>query len=346
MFKIVLKWILGVLLFLVVIFAVWQRDLVAYGIMQGQGQFEILWNAQPIDEIIQNPNTPDSLRQRLQLTGKVRDWAVENLKLRETDNYTTLYNQKGKDVLWVLTASQPYATESKEWVFPVVGKVSYKGFFNYEKLEKEKALLEEEGWETYVRPVGAWSTLGWFKDPLMSNLLFRTEGDLINTIIHELTHATVFVKDSLDFNENLATFIGHQGTLNYLKEQQTDSSEAYKIYTGFYADRKIFSEHLLYGLRRLRTLYGRLPENMHPYMKEHRKQALIRQIGREIIDLPLTEPARWQAYYFNLKPNNAYFLSYERYRGEQQELNRQFEQDFSGNLVEFIAYYKNLYAKD
>jgi predicted aminopeptidase len=346
MVKFALKWLLIIILVLLAAFAVWQRDLVAYGIMQGQGQFNILWNARPVDEVLADPTVPDSLKQRLHLAGEVRDWGVKNLGLRETENYTTLYDQKGKDVLWVITASKPYSLESKEWSFPVVGTVGYKGFFDYEKMLKEEAALQAEGYETYTRPVGAWSTLGWFTDPLMSNLLFRSEGDLINTILHELTHATIFVKDSLDFNENLATFVGHHGALAYLKSVPGDTSQVYGDYVDRYADRQVFSEHMLNGLKRLRNLYESLPPNLPDFMKENRKRALINQIKREIGELPLRQPDRWQAFYQNLNMNNAYFLSYERYRGEQQELTEQFEQEFGRDLKALITYYKAKHGQD
>ena len=89
----------------------------------------------------------------------------------------------------------------------------------YAKAESLKAELESEGYEVRIRPVGAWSTLGFFNDPILSNMLERSPGALAELIIHEMTHATLYVKDGVDFNENLATFVGEQGALEFLEAQ-------------------------------------------------------------------------------------------------------------------------------
>ena len=334
-----------VLLLLLVVVIVWQRELIGYGIMQGQGQFEVLWNARPLEEVLQDPSVPDSLKQRLHLVEEVRDWGVTNLGLRETENYTTLYDQKGKDILWLLTATRPYSLENKEWRFPIVGTVSYKGFFDPEKLEAERAILEAEGWDTYVRSVGAWSTLGWFKDPILSNMLFRLEGDLANTVLHELTHATVFVKDSLSFNENLATFVGHEGALRFMADTWGPESEQLKKYKARYEDRHTFSKHVLRGLARLDSLYKSFPADMSVEVKERQKQQLIKQIIEETGHLPLHNAPAWKAYLAAEEPNNAYFMSYERYKGGQEELDQQFAQNFDGDLKKIIEYYKSRYSR-
>lgn len=99
--------------------------------------------------------------------------------------------------MYVVTACAPFAFQPRMWHFPVVGSFPYKGFFEKNKaLAEAKKIKEEEGLEVSVRTAGGWSTLGWFKDPVLSNMLNRSEGDLANLIIHELTHGTLFVKDS------------------------------------------------------------------------------------------------------------------------------------------------------
>ena len=337
---------IGLALLLVLVgLAIWQRELIAYGIMQGQGQFEVLWNARPLEEIMKDPAVPDSLKHRLELVGEVREYGVDKLGLSETKNYTTLYDQKGKDILWVITACQPYALENKEWRFPVVGTVSYKGFFDYEKALKEEEVLKAEGLDTNIRSVGAWSTLGWFRDPILSNMLFRLEGDLVNTVLHELTHATVFVKDSLTFNENLATFVGHEGALQFIADTWGPQSQQMKQYRERYQDRHIFSEHVLRGLGRLDSLYNSFSMQTSTLEKEIQKQRLIRKIIDETSTLPLNRAAEWEAYFAEQEPNNAYFMSYERYQGGQQELEKQLQQQFGGNLKQFVEYYKSRYSR-
>lgn len=334
-----------VLLVVILVAAIWQRNLIAYGIMQGQGQFEVLWNARSVDEMLQDPAVPDSLKQRLLLIGEVREWGVANLGLQETKNYTTVYDQKGQEILWIVTACKPYSLENKEWSFPFVGTVSYKGFFDEEKLLAEQEALKAEGWDTYVRSVGAWSTLGWFRDPILSNMLFRLEGDLINTILHELTHATVFVKDSLQFNENLATFIGHEGAIRYIKDAGGPDAASLKRYMERYQDRQLFSDHVLRGLGQLDSLYKSFPPAATELQKEQLKQQLIEQIVGKTSELPLHRAEEWEAYFRAQEPNNAYFMSYERYRGSQEELDLQLHERFGGDLKKFVTYYKSRYGR-
>ena len=333
------------ILLVLLLLIVWQRELISYGMMQGRGQFEVLWNARPLEEVLTDPTVADSLKQRLLLVGQVREWGVDSIGLSETENYTTLYDQKGKDILWVVTAARPYSLENKEWRFPVVGTVSYKGYFDYEKAQAAEAELKAEGWDTYIRSVGAWSTLGWFKDPILSNMLFRLEGDLANTVLHELTHATVFVKDSLSFNENLATFIGHEGAKRFIADTWGPESEQMRRYLERYQDRQIFSNYVLKGLARLDSLYSSFGPATTIEEKEQKKQELIDEIVDNTSELPLHRAAEWEAYFASLNPNNAYFMSYERYQGGQEELERQFKKQFNGNLKKFVEHYKARHSR-
>lgn len=331
------------LLFLVAV--VWQWPLISYGIMQGRGQFEVLWNAREVKDVLQDPVVPDSLKQKLLLVQEVRNFAVDSLGVNDSENYTTLYDQQGKDILWVVTAVRPYSLEQKQWTFPVVGQVSYKGFFDYEKALKLEAELAAEGYDTYLRSVGAWSTLGWFKDPILSNMLFRGDGSLINTIIHELTHATVFVKDSLNFNENLATFVGHEGALRFIAHKWGRDSELMKTYQDSYRGRHLFSEHMLRGLRQLEQLYKSFPQGSSVAEKEAAKQALIEEIISRTDTLQVENASAYQKYLKEKEPNNAFFMSYDRYRGEQEALARQYRERFGGDVGELLEYYRQRFGR-
>ena len=209
---------IGVAIGLVVLIA-FNLDLLEYGIGQLRGQMTILAEARPIDEVLEDPTFPDSLKTKIHLIQEVRQFAVEELELVDSKNYTTIYDQKGRDVLWNVSACEPYELKPYKWSFPILGSFSYKGFFDLEKARQERGVLDSLGLDTNIRAVGAWSTLGWFQDPILSNMLYRKEGDLAELIIHELTHATIFVKDSLTFNENLASFIGTEGAKLFLEKK-------------------------------------------------------------------------------------------------------------------------------
>src|SRR5690606_12277179 len=153
------------------------------------------------------------------------------------------------------TAAKPFALEPVEWKFPIIGSFPYKGFFEYEMALKEKARLDADSLDTNIGVVGGWSTLGWFKDPILSNMLVRDKGSLADLIIHELTHGTLFVKDSVEFNENLATFIGREGAKRFLKAMYgKDSEEVYAFEEGV-KDGETFTNHILNGSEKLDSLY-------------------------------------------------------------------------------------------
>lgn len=340
-----LRLVLTGILLLIVILAVWQRELLDYGIMQGKGQFNVLWNARPVEEVLEDPAVPDSLKEKLLLVQEVKEFATDSLGIKPSENYTTLFDQQGEDILWVVTACRPYSLEQKQWTFPVTGQVSYKGYFDYQRALQEKAALAEEGYDTYLRSVGAWSTLGWFRDPVMSGMLFRGDGELVNTIIHELTHGTIFVKDSLDFNENLATFIGHEGAIRYMSQKWGPNSEKLQEYISRNKGRQLFSEHMLRGLRQLEKLYESFSEKMSVEQKEMAKQALIEKITEKTDTLNIPQVEGYRKFLEHIEPNNAYFMSYKRYRGDQGVLQQQLEEGFNGNLSAFLGFYKNKFER-
>jgi predicted aminopeptidase len=228
--KTIIKRVLWSILALLVVLVIAYWNLIVYGVRQGRGQLNIVWNARPVEEFMQDPAFPDSLKTRLRLIDDVRRYAIDSLGLRDTENYKTLYDQKGEEIMWVVTACEPFRLEAKQWSFPVVGSVPYKGFFNKQLAIDLKDELEKEGWDVSIRNPGGWSTLGWFTDPILSKMLERSEGDLANLIIHEMSHATIFVKDSIDFNENLATFIGDRGAERFLIHKYGAASQAYEDY--------------------------------------------------------------------------------------------------------------------
>ena len=127
---------LAVLLTLIVIIANW--PLIAYLIGQGKGQFKVLNQAIPIEEFLEKPNLDTGLKDKILLIKQVKEFCSQELGMEPGEKYTTIYDQKGEDILWNLTACEPYALVSKEWSFPIVGNVSYKGFFDLELAKKEE----------------------------------------------------------------------------------------------------------------------------------------------------------------------------------------------------------------
>jgi len=163
-----------------------------------------------------------------QLVLDIRSFAINELGLTMSKNYTT-YVELDRDYLAaVVSASQRDSFQRHEWHFPVVGSMPYKGFFDIEDAVKERGKLEKKDLDIWIRKVSGFSTLGWFKDPLYSYMREYSPGRLADLIIHELVHSTVFIKGQVTFNEELAEFIGSEGSRLYIETRYGTDSDEYR----------------------------------------------------------------------------------------------------------------------
>ncbi len=331
-FKRVLLALLVIITLLVIVY--W--DLVSYGFRQGKGQFTIIWNARPVAEVLEDQSFPDSLKTKLYLIKKVRTYAIDSLGLKDTESYKTLYDQKGEEIMWVVTACEPFKFKPKEWKFPILGAVPYKGFFSKVKAIALRNELEKEGWDTSIRNPGGWSTLGWFTDPILSNMLERTEGDLANLIIHEMVHSTIFVKDTVEFNETLATFIGDRGAERFLISAYGIESNEYKTYLNEDKDFTKYSEHMLRGSEMLDSLYRSMQEKTPIDQKEKLKVASIKKIVLSLDTLSLTTNQKPSERFKERLPNNTYFMNMKRYQSKQDTFWNELKSNFNGDLQAYI----------
>jgi predicted aminopeptidase len=186
----------------------------------------------------------------------IRRFAMEELGLKESRNYTN-YVELDRDYLAaVVSASAKDSFSTYEWNYPVVGKMPYKGFFDIKGARKERIKLEKKGLDVWIRGVDAFSTLGWFKDPLYSYMRSYSVDRLADLIIHELLHATVFIKGKAKFNEELAEFTGSEGARLYMESRFGFESPEYNEMTAAETDNKKFIDIIQDLIARLDVLYA------------------------------------------------------------------------------------------
>ena len=185
----------------------------------------ILARRKAIKELVRSPSADPLTRAKLQLVLDARAFAEDSVGLKAGESFTT-FSQLTTDTL-VLVLAGAYRDELKSytWWFPIVGRVPYKGFFDPADAERAARDLEQRGFDVYLRPASAFSTLGWFNDPLLSTTLELDSASLANTVVHELTHNTFYAPGQAIFNESFANFVGSRGAMWYFRSRGDSVNE-------------------------------------------------------------------------------------------------------------------------
>lgn len=183
------------------------RYLVRGAVAEGK----ILWRRQPIDRMVADPTTDPKTRDKLRLVLEARRFAVDSLGLPAKDAFTQFTRLDHDTLVLVLSGAYKDRLEPVTWWFPIVGRVPYRGYFDFAEAQQAEKGLAAEGYDTYLRPSPAFSTLGFFNDPLLSTTLGEDSLDIVNTVIHELTHNRFYANGQAVFNESFASFVGARG---------------------------------------------------------------------------------------------------------------------------------------
>lgn len=190
-----------------------------YYVQAAHGQLSLLSEARPIDDWLADPQLNARLRLKLVKVKHIRQFAATELGLPDNKSYRNYADLKRPFVLWNVVATGELSLEPKHWCFPVAGCVSYRGYYSKSDAQAYASSLRSEGLDVQVAGVPAYSTLGWFNDPVLSTFIQYPDGELARLVFHELAHQVVYVKDDTQFNESFATAVEEAGVERWLVAQ-------------------------------------------------------------------------------------------------------------------------------
>lgn len=312
-------------------------DLVTYGLRMGKGQLTIVWNARPFEEVYADASVSDSVKAQLRFIDEIRQFAYDSIGLKHSDNYTTFFDQKDQRLMYVVTAAERFELKAHKWSFPVVGEVPYKGFFDKEKAQEEYFRLRMLGYDANIGGASGWSTLGWFKDPVLSSMLKYEEGDLAELIIHELTHGTLFVPDSVDYNENLAQFVGVEGAKWFLRTKYGEHSSELEAYERSMAEDEMKSQFMVREAKALDSMYKSFAPDLTIAQREQLRQQRFLSTWHNATTLELKGDTLFPKRILSAMAHsgNTVFLQYVRYEGRKDDFSVVFGKA-GGNLRAFV----------
>jgi predicted aminopeptidase len=277
------------------------------------------------------------IKLKVRLVQEVKHYGEETLGLKKTKSYSEFLEVKGP-ILHVVTACEKDKLQLHSWNFPIVGNVTYRGFFTQEDALNEKRSLEGKGYDSFLQKASAYSTLGWFRDPIFSSMLGSSDAALTNLILHEMTHATIYVKGHTDFNEQVATFVGNQGAVDFLSEWYGPGSSEVEEALAYQSDDLLFSQWIDQACRRLSGFYAReIPREE----KLKGREDIFRSIQEQFKETEVQFKTGTYAGFEKVELNNAVLLAHRQYLHRLEKFETLY-QNLGGNLSKVIGYLKNI----
>ncbi len=309
---------------------------VGYILNNAYHQGRILKRAIPVDDALKNDTISSEVKKKLILAREAKIFAEDHLQLKKTKNYNTYVQLDGPFVTYVVSAAPKNELKYYTWWFPIIGSVPYKGYFNSDDAKALAEDLKTQNYDTVVRGVSAFSTLGWFRDPILSSMTSYEDSDLVNTIIHETVHSTIYIPNNANFNERLATYLGDLGARLFYQQKDPELyAKVAQLIDDDDADQKLFSQFISQQIKDLESWYSTHKEDSD-LLTEREKQ--FEKMKTEFVTSiqPKLKTKRY-ARFNESEINNARLLGFKLYINDLedfQKLNDYFKSDFS-KILEF-----------
>ncbi|MCC6196371.1 MAG: aminopeptidase [Burkholderiales bacterium] len=286
-----------------------------YYFQGASGQLDILAKSRPIAEVI-GDSPDDALKQRLRKVQEIRAFASRELSLPDNASYTRYADLGRPFVVWNVFATPELSLEPRQWCFPIAGCVSYRGYFNEKDARDEAARLAAAGQDVWVSGVPAYSTLGYFDDPVLSTFVRWPEVEVARMVFHELAHQVVYVKDDTQFNESFAAAVEDVGVRRWLELQGNAQLDAQ--FERNERLRAVFRDLVRDTRAHLAEVYA---SDMSDAGKRERKRQAFADMRASYERAKAGEPGlagydRWFAGIANAGPNNASVASMGLYTGQ------------------------------
>ena len=305
------------------------------------GQMQILQNQQPISDLIEDPDTSPGLRDKLIFIQSAREFAEKELLLPVNDHYLSYVELNRPFVVWNVFAAPELSLTPETWCFPIVGCVVYRGYFKEEDARRFGDALAEEGFDVYIGGAIAYSTLGWFDDPVLSTFINLGASDTAALIFHELAHGLLYIPDDTAFNESFATAVEQEGLKRW--QMSTNEPQGYADWQRKRRQRQQFTALVSKYRARLQQVYeSKLPT----HAKRSQKAAVFARMQSEFKTLKSHQPemAVYSAW-FKQPLNNAQLISVSTYNDWVPAFSKMLS-DTGGDLKKFYEKCRQLAKKE
>jgi predicted aminopeptidase len=289
------------------------------------GHLRLMAAARPIDSWIDDPSTPPDLKARLALAQRIRQFATRELHLPDNGSYLSYAELNRRYAVWNVFAAPRLSVEPKPECFPITGCVAYRGFYSEDAARRHAAKLREQGFDVYMGGVLAYSTLGWFDDPLLSTFIRYPESQVARLVFHELAHQVVYAKHDTTFNESFAVVVEEEGVRRWLESEGRSAELA--AFQEAQARKRALAARVKETRERLKMVYE---SKLSDEQKLEEKRAEFERLRAQF---PQFIPA---------EPNNGFLVSIALYNELVPALERVLAA--SGNLDDFYARARHLAA--
>lgn len=301
-----------------------------------QGQLEVISKSQDINEILKDKTIPDDLRKKLNTVLELRAFSIKVLRLPENESYLSYADLERDYVIWNIFANEEFSLEPVNWCYVIVGCLSYRGYFSKSDATKYALELKKQGYDVYLGGVAAYSTLGWFDDPILNTMLLWSDNRLATVLFHELAHQQLYIKDDTEFNESYADALAHIGVTKWLTTKA--NKNLLKDYEQSMYQERQFVNLIMRYKPKLSALYQ---SNQTEPEKREEKKRLLKNMRDDFFDLSRHWQSNPYKAWFSNDVNNAKLAAIVTYR-KYVPIFLDIYQKLENDLSKFYSYAKSL----